>query len=91
MHTFRDLFVKCVCGMSGQQESIVLINFSKRITKNLRPNFFGGREGIHTAYGSSQARGQIGAAAAGLDHSHSNTGSKPHLGLTLQLVAMQDP
>jgi len=25
------------------------------------------------AYGSSQARGQIGAAAAGLCHSHSNT------------------
>ena len=31
------------------------------------------------AYGSSQARGQIRAAAACLQHSHSNTGSKPHL------------
>ena len=31
------------------------------------------------AYGSSQAGGQIGAADAGLRHSHSNTGSKPHL------------
>ena len=30
-------------------------------------------------YGSSQARGQIEAAAAGLDHSHSNTRSEPHL------------
>ena len=29
------------------------------------------------AYGSSQARGQIRAAAAGLHHSHSNTRSKP--------------
>ena len=28
------------------------------------------------AYGSSQAKGQIGATAASL---HSNTGSKPHL------------
>ena len=28
-----------------------------------------------TAYGSSQARGQIGAAAASLHHSHNNTGS----------------
>ena len=27
------------------------------------------------AYGSSQARGQIGAAAASLYHSHSNAGS----------------
>ena len=29
-----------------------------------------------TAYGSSQASGQIGAAAAGLQHSHSNSGSQ---------------
>ena len=34
-----------------------------------------------TAYGNSQARGQVGATAASLHHSHShrNTGSKPHL------------
>ena len=31
------------------------------------------------AYGASQARGRIGAAAAGLRQSHSNTGSEPHL------------
>ena len=31
---------------------------------------------ISVAYGGSQARGQIGAAAAGLHHSHSNTRSK---------------
>ena len=31
------------------------------------------------AYGSSQARGQIGATAADLRHSHSNTRSEPHL------------
>ena len=30
------------------------------------------------AYGSSQTRGLIGAAAAGLLHSHSNVGSKLH-------------
>ena len=28
---------------------------------------------VPAAYGSSQARGQIGAAAAGLHHSHSHT------------------
>ena len=32
-----------------------------------------------TAYGSSWARGQIGAVAASLHHSHSHTGSEPHL------------
>ena len=31
------------------------------------------------AYGSSEARGLIGAAAAGLCHSHRNMGSEPHL------------
>ena len=31
------------------------------------------------AYGSSQARGQIRAAAAGRHHSHSDIRSKPHL------------
>ena len=32
-----------------------------------------------TAYGGSQARGLIGATAAGLCQSRSNTGSEPHL------------
>ena len=43
------------------------------------------------AYGSSQARGQIGATAACLHHSHSNRGSEPHLQPTPQLAAMPDP
>ena len=43
------------------------------------------------AYGSAQARGQIGAAAASLHHSHSNTGSQPHLQPTPQLAARLDP
>ena len=33
------------------------------------------------AYGASQARGPIGAAAAGYYYSHSNTRSEPHLHL----------
>ena len=32
-----------------------------------------------TAYGDSQARGPIGAVAAGLCHSHRNAESEPHL------------
>ena len=44
-----------------------------------------------TAYGSSQAKGWIGATAAGLHHSHSNAGTEPCLLLTPQLKAMMDP
>ena len=43
------------------------------------------------AYGSSQARGRIGATAASLYHSYSNTGSELHLRPTSQLSAMLDP
>ena len=43
------------------------------------------------AYGVSQARGLIGAAADGLRHNHSNTRSKPHLRPTPQLIARLDP
>ena len=43
-----------------------------------------------TAYGGL-ARGQIGAAAASLYHSHSNSGSKPHLQPIPQLTAMLTP
>ena len=46
---------------------------------------------IPTAYGGSQARGLIGAVAAGLRQSHSNTGSEPHVRSTPQLTAMLDP
>ena len=41
--------------------------------------------------GDSQTRGQIGAIAAGLYHSHNNMGSKPCLQTTPQLTAMPDP
>ena len=43
-----------------------------------------------SAYGGSQARGQIRAAAAGLCHSHSNAGLEPRLQSTPQLMAMPD-
>ena len=46
---------------------------------------------ISVAYGGSQVRGQIRAIAARLYHSHSNTGSEPHLQPTPQLMAMPDP
>ena len=40
-----------------------------------------------SAYGSSQARGWIGATAASVHHSHSSSGSEPHLRPTPQLTA----
>ena len=43
------------------------------------------------AYGGSQAKGQIRAAAADLRHSHSNAGSKPRLKPIPQLMAMWIP
>ena len=44
-----------------------------------------------TAYGSSQAKGRIGATAASLHHSHRISGSEQHLRPTPQLRATQDP
>ena len=43
------------------------------------------------AYGNSQARGGIGATAAGLHQSPSHTASELHLGPTPQLTATRDP
>ena len=43
------------------------------------------------AYRGSQARGRLGAVAAGLHHSHSSAGSEPHLRPTPQLMATPDP
>ena len=43
------------------------------------------------AYGSSQARGLIGAVATSLHHSHSNVGSKRSLQPTPQLMALPNP
>ena len=43
------------------------------------------------AYGSSEARGQIGDAAAGLGHGHSNMKFEPYLQPMPELVATPDP
>ena len=43
------------------------------------------------AYGCSQARGQIGVVAVNLNHSRSNSRSKPYLQPTPQLTATLDP
>ena len=45
---------------------------------------------IPTAYGSSRARGRIGAVAPGLHHSHCNARSKLRLQPVPQLAAVLD-
>ena len=49
------------------------------------------RPPLQHIYGGSQARGLIGAVAAALHHSHSNSGSEPHLRPAPQLTATLDP
>ena len=46
---------------------------------------------VPVAHGGSQARGPIGAVAASLHHSHSDSGSEPRLRPTPQLVATPNP
>ena len=53
--------------------------------------FFSFLRAIPAGYRSSQARGQILAAAAVLCYSPSNARSEPHLQPTLQLMATPDP
>ena len=63
-----------------------------RISNDIPKLFFGFCffRATSTAYGDSQARGQIEAAAASLHHSHGNTRSEPHPQPTLQLPT-RDP
>ena len=53
--------------------------------------FFGLFRATPTVNRSSQARGLIRAVATGLNQSHSNAKSKPHLRPTPQLMATPDP
>ena len=53
--------------------------------------FFGLFRATPMAYGSSQSKDRIGAAAAGLHRSHSNAGSKLRLQPTPDLTATLDP
>ena len=53
--------------------------------------FFGLFRAAPMVYGGSQARGLVGAVAAGLHHNDSDTGSKLQLRPTPQLTATLDP
>ena len=74
-------------GRSKQQISTTLVGVSSlRETQVIVPFlevlfffFFLLFRATHAAYEGSQVRGQIGATAAGLHHSHSNVGSEMYL------------
>ena len=65
--------------------AVVAINFYKKHF------FFLIFKAVHMAYESSWARGQIGAAAAGLHHSQRDTRPEPHLQPMPELIAMPYP
>ena len=79
--------------LSRQPPSILLadsFDIYLQISKYFYCYFFFFFRATLAAYGSSQARGQNGAAAAGLQHSHNNSGSKLHVQSTPQLTATSD-
>ena len=75
---------RCHCHLWGP---FLLLVFVSSFLSFLDPFF----RAAPASYGDSQARGGIGAAAAGLPHSHSHAGSEPRLRLTPQLTAAPDP
>ena len=53
--------------------------FKRSASKYIKINELCIFKAAHAAYGGSQARGRVGAAAASLHHSHSHAGSRPCL------------
>ena len=62
----------------------------KNVAVSICEQFFFLHRAEPTACGSSQAKGRLGAVAAGLRYSHSNTRSEPRLWPTPQVMAMPD-
>ena len=74
---------------------IISMTLGKFVKLSVPYFFFFGRlfaisRAASAAYGGSQARGLIGAIAAGLHQSHNHEGSEPCLQPTSQLVATPD-
>ena len=70
---------------------LTVLNEKNTMTQSKFFGLFAISRATPVAYGGSQARGLIGAVAAGLHQSHSNVGSEPHLQPTPQLTATPDP
>ena len=84
VHIFQWLWITvCVCVCINIYLSIYL-----SIYIYIYIFFFLSFRAAPIAYGSFQARGPIGAAAAGIHHGHSSGGSELHLWPTPQLMAM---
>ena len=64
---------------------------SQIVGRFIKVSVQGERLSSRLSQGGSQARGGVGAAAAGLHPSHSSAGSEPHLRPTTQLTATPDP
>ena len=78
----------------GTEEINTFLNqlyFNKNFLFYLFFSLFAFSRATPMAYGGCQARGQIGAEAAGLCQSHNNSGSKLRLQPRPQLTAMLDP
>ena len=90
-HSPRGDFLRSVLSGSLLSGLDVGLNITKRFGTFLFFLVFCPFRAAPSAYGGSQARGLIGATAAGLYHSHSNTGSEPCLRPTPQLMATPDP
>ena len=80
---FLDRAYSCLSLMLPQHTVSVPIGFGVKVFLCVFKSFLA----VLVAYGCSQVRGQIGAAAASLHHSHSNAGSELHLWPTPQLIA----
>ena len=79
--------------MAGLWQNGVMVTILKNFISELHSFFFVFLLFLWAApaaYGGSQARGLIGAVAASLHHSHSNSGSEPRLRPTPQLTATPD-
>ena len=90
VHASKNTILRAVIPLSfisGSQLNKKFI-YKARVTVSLQIFFL---RATPSAYGSSQARGSIRAAAANLHHSHSNARSKLHIRPTPQLTATLDP
>ena len=83
------------CGLFQVCVYVLLQEFSARLPTRVQSKLFSFLfclfRAAPIAYGSSQARGRIGAVAAGLCPSHTNARSEQSLRPVPQFMAMPDP
>ena len=77
---FKDSFILSItsCSWTNMKLSFILNLLNRKIGFFFNFYFFH-FSAAPAAYGSSQARGQLGAISASLHHNHGSTESEPHL------------